>query len=73
MKIEGDDLVFSTGKRVYANNGIIGLGPDLDISGGYDQGIYYPDANCEDLSKQELIELADHMITKWQEFKVAVR
>lgn len=37
MNIEGDDLIFATGKRLYANCGIVGLGPDLWPSEGYER------------------------------------
>lgn len=73
MEIIGDDIIFSTGKKVYVNGGIIGIDPEFDISGGYDQGIYSSEANCEELSKVELIELADFMVLQWQAFKESVR
>jgi hypothetical protein len=63
MKIEGDDLIFSTGRKVYANYGIVGISPRLGVTGGYDQGF------DGDLLPAERIELADYMIGQWLKFK----
>jgi len=68
MIIKRDDVIFSSGKVVYANRGIIGLSMPgeygWEISEGYDGRI-----DIDELSKQERIELADYMITLWQRFK----
>lgn len=66
MENKGDDLIFSTGTVVYANRGIIGISEELSVYGGYDNGI-----EEEELTKEELIELADFMIERWQSFKVS--
>ena len=67
MKVKGDDIIFSTGKVVYANNGLIGLSePDelgWEVSEGYDGKIY-----CDDLTKEENIEMANYMIDLWCKF-----
>lgn len=63
LKIEGDNVIFSSGRRDYANCGIIGLGPDGSISGGYDGG--FP-SHGRDLTKAEQIELAEYMIQQWK-------
>lgn len=68
MEVDRDNLIFSTGKFRYANNGIIGLSePDEDgweVTEGYDGGI-----DINDLTKEEKVELADYMINLWQRFK----
>lgn len=66
MKIEGDYMVFSTGKEAYAYAGVIGLDPVLHVFGGYDDSVYEYN---NDLSKAERIELADYMIEQWQKFR----
>ncbi len=75
MEIKGDTVIFSSGRTRYANNGIIGLSPSLDVSEGYDGGfqteIYEwdePDPE-RDLTKEDLSELADYMISQWSKFK----
>ena len=65
MKIEGDDLVFSSGNTLYANCGIVGLGPGGRIGGGYDGMIHEPDDVAPYLSNDDLRELADHMVAAW--------
>jgi hypothetical protein len=72
MKIEKDEIVFSTGKRIYAFDGIIGIDDELDPSYGSDGGIEIFD--WEDgrvvisLSHAERRELADYAIALWQKF-----
>lgn len=68
MKIDGDDLIFSTGKKVYANNGIIGISPSGEISEGYDG-----DIDTENLTPEEKLELANYMLVKWESFKLSLR
>lgn len=67
MKVSGDSVHFeSTGRTEYANNGIIGIGPEADgVSEGYDGGM----GRRDDFTDAERTELADYMIGQWQRFK----
>lgn len=68
MKLEGRTLVFSTGRRECANNGIVGIGPDCtDLFEGYDGRFADDDENP--LTRAEEVELADYMIDRWEEFR----
>ena len=83
MRIEGDKIIFSTGKIKYANNGIVGLSGvslitnEWDIFDGYDGILFNGDPHHndhieiedDDLTNNELIELADYMIDLWKKFK----
>ena len=75
MHIEGDSVIFSTGRRRYANNGIIGIAPDMEITEGSDGGFYRGKdqeswrSPAELLTTAELLELADYMIEQWQQFR----
>ncbi len=79
IKIDGDKIIFPSGKVAYANNGIIGLSPELEISQGYDGGLRYerifrpgvefPD---DDISPDDLRELARFMIVQWQRFLLSI-
>jgi len=64
MKIEGDYVIFNTGSKHYANNGIIGIDQDFNLFGGYD-GCF---ENDSDLTNVEKHELANYMIKQWSEF-----
>jgi len=65
MIFEGDEVVFSTGKREYANYAeIIGINPDNELFCGCDDNF-----GNKNLSPEECQELADHMIAQWQSFK----
>jgi len=74
MKIEGDVVIFSTGKVVSVNCGIIGISPDLSVSAGYDNGLYFrgdsfgDDGESDSLTNKEAIELGQYMIDLWNEF-----
>jgi len=63
MKIEGDNLIFSTGRKVYANSGIIGIGFGGGITEGYDGGL-----NDRDWTPAERVELAEYMIEQWKRY-----
>lgn len=59
--------LLSDGFKVYANRGIIGLSPDNSIHEGYDGGVYVKDGWNPDIRNKHLIEIAEHMIKRWQE------
>lgn len=65
MKYSEDmGLVASTGTAIDANSSIVGIDPNLEVFGGYD------DARVDlDLTQAERIELADYMIAKWLEYR----
>lgn len=73
MKINGEDLVFKSGKRVYVTNGIVGLTNNLNLSEGIDCGLWSWDDDDEFrnpvLTRDELLELSEHMISRWEEFR----
>ena len=81
MKIQDDEVIFSTGKTLYANRGIIGISPELNVTQGYDSGFYKTEDleynfNAADeykvelcLTTKEAIELADYMIEQWTKFR----
>ena len=73
MKIIANKVIFSTGTELFASCGVIGLGPDLEVSEGWDSGFYNPSDyySPEDrtLTGKERIELADYMINQWGKFK----
>lgn len=70
MKLDEDkpnSAMFATGKRVYVYSGILGLnafGDDLSVSHGYDGS-----AVDAELTGEEKLELADHMILQWMEYR----
>ncbi len=71
MRIDGDIIRFRKGREEYANLGIIGIDPEGNISGGYDDAIAGGfDEKGEDiyLTKEERVELAEYMIIQWKLF-----
>lgn len=61
----------STGKEIYANGDIFGLGRDGQITEGYDCIIDYGDYSDEDsrLTDQERLEVCDAMILRWSAYR----
>jgi len=73
---DGDGYVLSTGRRFYANRGLIGINPEMEVSEGYDGHIHYGPIfypqEAPGWSKEERAELADFMIALWSRFKASV-
>jgi hypothetical protein len=59
------ELVFSSGRELYANNGIIGIDEAGDTFGGYDGSLEYLD---DPLTKEERKELSEYMIERWKKY-----
>lgn len=73
MIVDDDKVIFSSGKEISVNGGVIGINEHLDIHGGYDNGIplqEFDDDQNEILlfTKEERQELASYMIELWKEF-----
>jgi hypothetical protein len=76
MKYENDELVFSSGRAIYAFSGQIGLsleGDDLELTYGYDGSISTPIADgwqsVHTPTPAECVELADAMLARWTAFR----
>lgn len=78
MEIDGNKVLFSTGREKNAHGGIIGLSPDMQVTDGYDGEFYRPKESWMDdddyseyvrLTPEERVELADYMITAWKRFR----
>jgi len=71
----GDRFIFeSTGRQVYANQGIFGINHKLETYEGYDGEPTIRTVTPEGtiifgMTKEEKIELSDYMIDLWQQFK----
>ena len=59
-----DGLIFSSGRKEYGNMGIVGVNEKLEVSYGCDGGYW-----DRDWTREEKIELADHMIKLWTLYK----
>ena len=75
MRFDGNAFVFeTTGRKFTANFDMIGLSPDGEWVGeGADNGLFNnPQSKYDDgrpLMPEERVELANFMISLWQEFK----
>lgn len=59
--LEGEELVFSTGKRLGVVLGVIGMHPVGGVVSGYDDNV-----PTDDLTNAEYRELCDYMIVLWE-------
>ena len=70
MEYKGDCYVLSSGRKVYANGGIIGLTPldIMEISEGYDGTVYLPGYNKHEdpWSDEDQMEVSVYMRDLWQ-------
>ena len=80
LTIKENTIHFSTGKKVHAYFGIVGIRrteKDIEVTSGYSDFIYsdgidfLPPKEHDDLIKKERQELADYMIELWEDFKNA--
>ncbi|NLU91397.1 hypothetical protein [Chitinophaga sp. Ak27] len=76
--VKKDTIVFSNGREITAPGGIISITRTLELSDYYSRNVFFVDSagkviNIYQLSKDELIEIADLMIRLWMELKDNVR
>lgn len=65
-----DEIRFTSGHRMVANCGILGIDADFGITEGYDAAIDWKFRIAEgELTTADLIEAADQMIARWHSFK----
>jgi hypothetical protein len=76
MKDVGNGFELSTGRRLRANGGVLGMSEALRLTSGYDDTLYLEpdDGHCWQaeelgvLTDDERREIADHMIGLWQKW-----
>lgn len=75
-RIKDDRIVFSSGRTACANDGIVGLSQDLEITHGYDGRFKWPPDQLQNeearLSADDMRELADLMIEQWTRFRTSL-
>lgn len=72
MKLEDDQVVFDSGKTIYCHGGVVGMdleGDTMGVTYGYDGGF----GEADKISREDWLELADHMIARWTEFRDRLR
>jgi hypothetical protein len=72
MEIKGHVVVFSSGRTRYSHCGIIGIDSKMAVYEGYDGRFWHADdvpIEENDLSAEDLAEMADYMIHLWENFK----
>jgi hypothetical protein len=74
-QIDRNNYRLSSGREFYANNGIVGISSELDVSEGYDGGITieglpnFPSGWIQTpWTCAELCDFADYMIELWEKF-----
>jgi len=74
MRIKDDMVIFSSGRFIGANMGIIGIGAEgLYISEGADNGLWAPGMYIRpEMQQEDLLELGDAMIARWTAWRAAI-
>jgi hypothetical protein len=70
--VKQQTYTLTTGRRFYANGGIIGINEHGDISEGYDGGVELKrdwDEEFHAWTDDERAELADEMVRRWTRFR----
>lgn len=70
--VKDSTYTLTTGRRVYANRGILGIDEQGSVSEGYDGGVELErdwDDTFQSWTPEERTELADEMIRRWTRFK----
>ena len=71
------NIKLSSGRTITAVMGIIGISPDLEVFEGYDGYVDWPPlegwAEGNKLTADDMCELADIMIDRWQRFRAALK
>lgn len=62
---DGDEYILDSGRKIYANNGILGIDNELRAHEGYDGFIGGPDK----FTAEERREISDYAIALWERFK----
>ena len=65
--IDNDSYILNTGKKIYANKGLISIDNEGNIYEGYDGELDIKEYNL--FTKQERREIAKFMINKWKRYK----
>lgn len=72
-----DTIKLTSGREFNANCGIVGIDAELDVFGGYDQGIdgagLYDDHRLGRWPADDRVALADMMIERWAAFKAQAK
>jgi hypothetical protein len=67
---DSSELVFASGRRAYVNRNVIGIDHEGRISHGWDGGFQTdPEWSDDPLTDEDLAEMADEMIARWQRFR----
>ena len=72
------NIKLSSGRTITAVMGIIGISPDLEVFEGYDGYVDWPPLEGwadegNKLTADDMCELADIMIDRWQRFRAALK
>jgi len=72
-KTDDSYFVLSTGKQIYAYDGVIGLNEEMEyIHNGYDGSdcIIGDEYSSSEFTPAEIVEICDYMIDLWNKLKI---
>lgn len=72
MQVKGDEITFSSGKKLYTHRGMLSLNSKMELGYGADGEIVWPipegwyDIYNEYMSTEDMRELVDYMLGLWK-------
>ena len=72
VKVHEHSIEFSSGRRIHATDGFIGLTPEFVVGEGRDSETWSRHDKRPYLTRDDLIELAAHMIKRWTAFGTSI-
>ena len=82
--MSGSEIILSSGRKIYANQNIVGIDDQGELFEGYDGTISWPSLDYQEaalraqhdgdwqLTSDDMRELCDIMIARWQKYKGSI-
>lgn len=79
--MSGSEIILSSGRKIYANQNIVGIDDQGELFEGYDGTISWPSLDYrarvlvgqeQQLTSDDMRELCDIMIARWQKYKGSI-
>lgn len=79
--MSGSEIILSSGRKIYANQNIVGIDDQGELTWhaicvfeGYDGTISWPSLDYQEqqLTSDDMRELCDIMIARWQKYKGSI-
>ena len=72
--MSGSEIILSSGRKIYENQNIVGIDDQGELFEGYAGTISWPSLDYQEqqLTSDDMRELCDIMIARWQKYKGSI-